>query len=291
MTGERCADGCVRRDDTPTATAPPVRRWVLVELPGAWGPDPLRRTAEGVAITAVAGSAGARVLFIRRPGRTAAGKRRRWAFADSTPGQERILWSEFDDPAELADVRLDEGVPSDRPVYLVCTHGKHDLCCAVRGRPVAAALAAARPEDTWECSHVGGDRFAANLLVLPHGLYYGRLDGKTAVAVAEAHERGLVLGPVSRGRSSIPAPAQAAEHFARGRLGEDRLDRLSLVSVDQVERHRWQVRFTGPDVVVDVKAGFHRADGPLTCAGSTPGTAREFELVSMSDGAGSDANR
>jgi len=26
-----------------------------------------------------------------------------------------------------------------QPLYLVCTHGTHDVCCAVRGRPVAAA--------------------------------------------------------------------------------------------------------------------------------------------------------
>ncbi len=259
---------------------------MLVELPGPWGPDPLRLTSEGVAVTPFAGAVGARVLFIRRPGRTVPGRRRRWAFADSTPGSERISWGEFDDPAELAGIRPGDGVASERPVYLVCTHGRHDLCCAVRGRPVAAALAAARPEDTWECSHVGGDRFAANLVVLPHGLYYGRLDERSAVEVAEAHERGLVLGPVARGRSSVPAPVQAAEHFARGHLGEDRLDRLRLVTVEQVERHRWRVRFTGPDAVVEVKAGFHRADSPLTCAGSTPGTAREFELVSVSGGVG-----
>ena len=47
------------------------------------------------------------------------------------------------------------------PMLLVCTHGVHDTCCAVRGRPVAAALARRWPEATWECSHVGGDRFAA----------------------------------------------------------------------------------------------------------------------------------
>ena len=50
---------------------------------------------------------------------------------------------------------------------------------AGRSRP---ALAAAHPEETWEVSHIGGDRFAGNLLVLPHGLYYGRLDPATALA-------------------------------------------------------------------------------------------------------------
>jgi hypothetical protein len=35
--------------------------------------------------------------------------------------------------------------PYDGPLYLVCTHGRHDRCCALRGRPVAKALAAFKP--------------------------------------------------------------------------------------------------------------------------------------------------
>ena len=31
------------------------------------------------------------------------------------------------------------------PVFAVCTHGRHDTCCAERGRPAAAALAGAHP--------------------------------------------------------------------------------------------------------------------------------------------------
>ena len=67
------------------------------------------------------------------------------------------------------------------PILLVCTHGVHDTCCALRGRPVAAALAARWPGQVWECSHVGGDRFAPNVVVLPDGFYYGNLDPETAV--------------------------------------------------------------------------------------------------------------
>ena len=68
----------------------------------------------------------------------------------------------------------------DGPLFGVCTHGRHDACCAERGRPVAAALTASHPAETWEISHMGGDRFAANMVVLPEGLYYGRMDPGTA---------------------------------------------------------------------------------------------------------------
>ena len=68
-------------------------------------------------------------------------------------------------------------VPTEEVLFCVCTHGKHDACCAEKGRPIAGALSAAYPEETWEVSHIGGDRFAGNALVLPYGLYLGRLEG------------------------------------------------------------------------------------------------------------------
>ena len=110
----------------------------------------------------------------------------------------------------------------------MCTHGRHDACCAERGRPVAAALSAAHPEDTWEVSHIGGDRFAGNLLVLPHGLYYGRLDAPSAIAVAGDHEAGQLDLDHLRGRSGYAMPVQAAEIALRRELGETRNDALRL---------------------------------------------------------------
>jgi hypothetical protein len=85
---------------------------------------------------------------------------------DSRPGQESVRWGELPTDEHLLEVLSgsDPGEVSEEPIYLVCTHGRHDACCAVRGRPVAAALAAAYPERTWECSHIGGDRFAANVV-------------------------------------------------------------------------------------------------------------------------------
>ena len=75
------------------------------------------------------------------------------------------------DPREYLDLALDgsDGELSTDPLVAVCAHGKHDQCCAVRGRSATAAIAAQYPELTWECSHLGGDRFAAAMLVLPEG--------------------------------------------------------------------------------------------------------------------------
>ena len=94
----------------------------------------------------------------------------------------------------------------------MCAHGRHDQCCAVRGRVVAARLAAAYPEETWECSHLGGDRFAGTMVLLPHGLYYGWVDDGDAVAVVDAYLAGRVdpAVPARPQRVLPPGPGRAA---------------------------------------------------------------------------------
>jgi hypothetical protein len=108
--------------------------------------------------------------------------------------------------------------------YLVCTNGARDPCCAIRGAAVADALAEARPGAAYESSHFGGHRFAANLLVLPDGLFFGRLDVRSALAVLEELEAGRLPLEHFRGRSSLTEEQQAAEILLRRELALERLD-------------------------------------------------------------------
>ncbi|GAA2962563.1 sucrase ferredoxin [Actinokineospora diospyrosa] len=283
---ERCAEGCLRRGDPLGASAPPVRHWVLIEQPGPWGPDPWRESSlPGEVVSSIAEQASAvhaRVLLIRRPGRAQPGPRR-WAFVDSAPGRERVWWHRFDDPSELVDLGLPEprGIPSTDPVYLVCAHGRHDPCCAIRGRPLAAALAADRPQETWECTHVGGDRFAGNLLALPHGLYYGQVPPERGIEVAQRYESGLIDPAHFRGRSAFTAPVQAAQELARARSGEFGVDSFPPVRVQRSGHELWDVELDG--AALAVRAVFARSDSPLTCSATVPAAVRRFELVRWLD--------
>lgn len=230
----RCSDAARERDDPRAGSAVPVTRWFLVEQPGPWGRDALLSSRLGsevaTEVSRRAGAAGARVMLVRRHGRAghATQGRRHWALVDSRPGAEAVRWGRFARDEELLDVPLDGPVrprphegPGDstRPVYLVCAHGRHDTCCAVRGREVAAALEPLAPGRVWECSHVGGCRFAANVVVLPHGLYYGGVTPASVAGLVEAGESGRVVPALLRGRSALPAAVQAAQHHARAALG------------------------------------------------------------------------
>ena len=111
------------------------------------------------------------------------------------------------------------GVPVDEPVILVCGHGRRNACCARFGVPLAQALATQRPGQVWESTHLGGHRFAANLALLPHGLYYGPVDTARAVAAISAYERGAIVPERYRGRAGQPHDVQAAEHERLAQAG------------------------------------------------------------------------
>jgi hypothetical protein len=113
--------------------------------------------------------------------------------------------------------------------YLVCTNGARDPCCAIRGPAVAQALERALPGRVYECSHLGGHRFAANVLVLPDGLCFGRVDARDAVALAAELEAGRLPLDHLRGRTALEPEQQAAEILVRRELGLKRLGDLRLV--------------------------------------------------------------
>jgi hypothetical protein len=155
-----------------------------------------------------------------------------WVFAGFSGGiHTETAWlegRELADPAELAELDLAAvgagrapgfGRPVDRPIVLACAHGRHNPCCARVGAPLARRLAD-RFSDVWETTHVGGDRYAANIVCLPHGLYYGDLDERRAVHAVHAYHLGQVVLEGYRGRAGLPEPVQAAEHFVRAHTGK-----------------------------------------------------------------------
>jgi hypothetical protein len=287
-TAERCALRAQLRGDPMLGTAFPAARLLLVEQPGPWGPDGLLDSRFDPQVAAAlerkASAAGLRVQAIRSPGRTPHGESRRWALVDTRDGHESLRWGSYRTSAELLELPFDgePGEPDPEPLYLVCAHSKHDPCCALRGRPVAAALAALRPGRVWETSHVGGDRFAANVLVLPAGLLYGRVLPFAAAEFIAAAEAGEVVGALLRGRVGLPPAAQAALAFAHEQLALRRRADLRVESVSRRPDGSAVVRLNGPHGPLDVTVRVERvaADG-LTCHNPAPGEFLAYRPVAI----------
>ncbi|MFF0338941.1 sucrase ferredoxin [Kribbella sp. NPDC004875] len=281
-----CAAQADLRHDSLIATAPPAERWLLIETHGPWPRQALTSLRSvGDVVTRRCRELGIRPVLVRRPGRVDRTRPRRWALVDCRPGRELARWGDLPTDGHLLEVLAgnDAGVVSSEPVYLVCTHGRHDACCAVRGRPVAAALTAAYPERTWECSHVGGDRFAANVVVLPHGLFYGHVPPARAVELAKQYDERAVVPDLLRGSGALIPPVQAAQHFARAAGHSARVDDLLPQAVEVLGEHRWRILLASTNSLVSVEVSAHvdTIDARLTCAGSSPTQVRRFELHNL----------
>jgi len=293
LDGARCSVQALLRGDSAVATAPPARRWLLVEQPGPWGRDALlesrldRRVASRLA--ARARELGMRIQLVRRAGDRLSDSGRRWAVADTTPGVETVWWSTRESDADLLRLPWDGtvGTPSTVPTYLVCTHGAHDVCCALRGRPLARALPAGGPADVWETSHLGGDRFAANVVVLPWGFVYGQVP-EDGGGLVEAHAAGQVVLPWLRGRAGLAPAAQAAQQHARSELGLLGVHDLTPRRVRGLPApapgvDRFEVVLAGPDgdVLVTVESRLSIESHRLTCAAPNPGHWRTWHPLSL----------
>lgn len=290
-----CAVRSLQLGEPCYGTASQVRRWILVEQPGPWGRDAVfeSRLPPDIAtrLRAVARSAGARLLLIRRHGRSAPARRTCFAVT-TTADVQRIERFGFDDPAELLAVdwsllragRDLGGDPVDDPLYLVCTNGSHDTCCAQFGRPVAQALDAVLDDGVWECSHFGGDRFAGNLLCLPDGIYYGRVTPDDAYQLVRDHEAGLLDLARYRGRSWQPFVAQAAEFLVREQQGIRQIDAVVPHDVEDVGSGRFRVTMTsGRDLKVTATVECSEAVDPqqLTCRSGSEEHPPRYRLVSI----------
>lgn len=210
-------------DEPLPGTAPLAQAWVVLEQPGPWGRQALTDsrlpTELGQALIDASAGTGTSILLARHPDRLerlADGSERRVWVAHTAPGRPFLRAGTVADPAELADwdfaaigrgalPPLGRAVPG--PMLFVCTHSGRDACCATAGRALVNALMAQVSDRStvWECSHLGGHRFAPTALVLPSGLVYGRLDPATAAACLERVQVGCL-----RGRSFFPAPMQVA---------------------------------------------------------------------------------
>jgi hypothetical protein len=264
------------------ASAPTAGRFLLLEQPGPWtGRNAVTNSDldEGIAraLLARADEAGVKVHLIRRSSRRAALERRSCFLVE--PGRSWIERHELGDPAEVLDLDLTlRGERWEEPLYLVCTHGKRDPCCARRGRPLARALRAHRPAQTWEIGHIGGHRFAATFLAFPHGLAFGRVPAAAGPQIVSALESGEIVLQHLRGRAGDPWPVQAADVLVRRELGLRALDALA---VEEVEGETVTLRLRdGERMRATVARHVDERPRPLSC-GDEPETVPAYELVDL----------
>lgn len=277
-----CSELARQAPSTLHGTAIQVDMWLMLEYPRPWKAKALddnelpaevnAHLAELAAQLADQYSVKLRVQFIKQSGSAETPTRIAY-LADVRVNQQRMVRWEFHSVQQLLELtanQLHEFVlPPDtaserceEEIYLVCTNGQRDVCCARFGLPLYESLRVAQGHRIWQTSHLGGHRYAPNLLCLPSGVVYGFVDPDDGEQIVRQHDTGAVCVENLRGRSAFSAAAQSAEYFLRQHL--DAAVRLELVSHFQ---EAWDggdsVVLTGPvrinenEHAVKVQLSFH----------------------------------
>ncbi len=130
--------------------------------------------------------------------------------------------------------------PMARPLagrhWFICTHGRHDRCCGRYGYPlyrqvtdlVESLVQAQRLPNQgvqiWQVSHIGGHRFAPTLIDLPQGRYYGALTLENCRSLLLRQGSLALLSLIYRGWALLPEPVQVLERLLWQQQGWSWLD-------------------------------------------------------------------
>ena len=217
MQREYCAEVARAEDEPMPGTADVVDVWIMLEYLPAWTAKAttdnalaaatrawLKRLTDAVAARGLK----PRLQLIRRPEIDRVGVTLMIASRDGlhrieAPDYDALTTHSFDDVLAVTPLRAHQ--------YFVCTNGQRDVCCARFGLPTYAALRERVGERVWQTTHVGGHRFAPNVLTLPRAALYGRVQPGDVDAFVEAIERDKLASKWLRGRTHHRGEVQAAE--------------------------------------------------------------------------------
>ena len=225
-----CAASSLAGGEPLAGTATVASSWLLVEVRGAWGRDAVVDSGLAPEIQEALGAFPGNVLLVRRPDRRGGVSIIRARSEESGGSATR---QEIGAVGNLPHTDFEVGDEVAGPIVLVCAHGRRDACCARLGPPLFDALKPElAPAQLWQSSHLGGHRFAPNVVVLPYGVQLGRIPLDRAVEVVDLVKAGRIPLDLYRGRTIYAPPVQAAELTVRSLTGADGIGDLRLVAHD-----------------------------------------------------------
>lgn len=210
-------------------TAPEIENWFVLEYSGVWKKDafPQSRLPEEVKehLGKFLSSFERSRIQLIGGGRPGEGNPV-FYYACASEFSPKLYRFEIETYQDLLSIDLPDLVSTgeiekfscEEKLVLVCTHGARDGCCAAAGPGVYRELLQEEGICAWRTTHVGAHRFAANLVMLPEGIYYGRVNGENLKDVISSHLRGEIFLDCYRGRSCFSQTSQVSDYFLRKKI-------------------------------------------------------------------------
>lgn len=294
--GVYCSDFSAQAGEQLFGTAPRCDVWLLLEYAESWEFDAfegsrLSQPVKNRLTTALKTIPRSRLQMIRRTGSTQATP----TFYLAVSREPNLRLYRFNLNAYADVMRLDlpavvsgdaryDGNKVSEPIILVCTHAARDRCCARIGVPVYNALAAQPGWDVWQTSHLGGHRFAANVVCLPHGIVYGRVTPDDAISVVERYRNGEVVIDKLRGRSNQDGVLQAAYYYFRHHTGATAINAFHATQMNTIAENHWRVEMTGADGAkhsVELARDKAALKSYSSCRDEVPSDQDQFKLIQI----------
>lgn len=295
MNSPTCSTSSRIANEQLLGTATRADYWFLLEHNHPFGAKALPESNLPVSVkekleAAVAEVPNGRVQFIKRGGRV---QEQGVSFFVVVNHEEQPNLYEFrlDRPEDILDLDL-RAITAEHPHYrshdrtdplfLVCTNGKRDRCCASLGLPLYRTMRAQFGDAVWEVSHIGGHRFSPTLVTLPSGAYYGYVGPESAAAIVEATRAGQLHLPNFRGRSCYAPHVQAADTFLRRHTGNNILLQYKLLAVEELQDHvrmfHFRDRRTSEDCCVRVRTEVASLPVLKSCSDQDPTPLDQYRL-------------
>lgn len=282
-----CSEGSLEIDEPILGSAPETKHWLLLEYPEPFGDKVLNESSIPETVKAhlneyLDSTPLSRLLLIKNKDSKTNPTRTLYSIDTTghTPKTHRHTFEKYEDllTLDLSNLPAEE---SDEKFLLVCTNGKRDKCCAKYGLAVYQEIERGGGIPVWESSHVGQHRFAPNVLVFPHGIYYGRVTPGRAAELVENILNDQIDLDLLRGRASYTKPEQAAEGLLRRKLNNTHIDNLHLINSQALDNGGWEAQFdlTGETHTVRVKAKNGETAVFASCVGEKTVTPTYYDLV------------
>ncbi len=245
-----CSELSATQGEQLFGSAPYKTTWLLLEYHQPWGakafPESKLEPAVKQHISAfLEATPAANILLIRQQQPQHEGIR--FFIAKTEPGAEALYAYQLTSYDELLTLDFSTPAADQRttdPLYLICTNAKRDICCAKFGLKIYQALREQVGAQAWQCSHLGGHRFAPTAIFFPEGVCYGRIEPEAVTALVEQQRTGHLSLHYLRGRVGLDKPLQAADYLLRSERGLTAINDIRFDTINSVADDLWDLQYT-----------------------------------------------